>query len=114
MMSLDKRSGQCEALRRLVATVFARLPLEIPNVEEDNDQVIECAKGFLFYRKRSIAVGLISALHLNSYSVRGMPRVRVNADQVIALVIRLSFIRQDITAHESADCQVFRTQRNNR
>jgi hypothetical protein len=76
-------------------------PEELPNVEERHDQEIESLERLPLHRKSSIAVTLVTALHLHTNdSLALATRIRMYANQVVTLVARRSLVRQYVATKQ--------------
>src|SRR5206468_3658856 len=107
-------SGEREDFRLPVARSAVVFPEELADVQEHYDQKVEGFEAGLFDRKSSVAIGGVSALHLNSHLrklvfVWPMAGVGMNADQVVALVVLRGRVGEDDSAHEVAHDEVLRS-----
>ncbi len=66
MVFFNKLPRKCEVFRRLPPILIADPAKEESDVQKHNDQVIKSTECFLFNRKRSVTIGLITALHLHA------------------------------------------------
>ena len=90
---LDEVPRQRVELRLLLAGSAVVFSEELTNVQEGHDQEVEGIETGFLHRKATVAVGGISAFHLNPnlshFVAFGLvPGIRVNADQVVSLVVR--------------------------
>jgi hypothetical protein len=94
----------------------ARVPLgvaiKVSNVRERHDEAIERFERPLFDRKCPVAIGLVAALDLHAYLFRDLLRVRLDADDVIALVVRRCLTGKNVPAHQASDDQMLCAMRN--
>ncbi len=95
---------------RIALAVQIPLSSEIPDVEENGDEEIERGEGLLLDQEATIAVRCVTALYLdaNLLCLRLSTGVRMDADQVLAFVVRRGFVGKDIPPHEIALNQEFR------
>lgn len=111
---LDEVPRKCVELGIAASLPSWTLPVEVADVEERNDEEVEGCEGARLYRKGTIAVRLIATLDLNAHGLDGAARVRVDADQVVAFVIRWRLVSENISSHQVADDEKLSTERDDR
>ena len=112
-MLLDKDKGQRVELW-MFATFFPPcFRVEVADVKKDNDQIVECSKCFFFHWKRSITICLVATLDLHSDDFFRPCRIWMNADEIIALIVRRSLVRENIAPHKLTNSQVLGAKRDN-
>src|SRR5262245_37732161 len=87
---------------------------KLANIEEDHDQKVERVQTCLPNGEASVTIGGIATLNLytdpKDFILPWLvSRIRVNADEIITLVIRRGLVRQDVPTHQVAHDQVLGT-----
>lgn len=92
----------------------AALGKEVAYVETRHDEEVESVNRPLLDGEAHVVVGGKPALDLHSDLSSDLPRIGVNADEVIALVVRWSLVDKDVPAHEVTHNKGLRPQRDDR
>lgn len=105
MVFTDEVSGKREEVWFSGSIDPVVLSKEFADVQESHDQKVKGFKAGFFDGKPSVAIGGVPTLYLNSdlrQLVIGWPMawIRMDADQIVALVVCWSLVGKDIPTHE--------------
>lgn len=81
------------------------LPAEFPDVHKDHREEIKSTNRNLFQGKPSVAIRRVATLDLNSnlsdFAIaRDMPRIRMNANEIVAFIVRWRFVSKNVSPHQ--------------
>src|SRR5438067_4016324 len=84
---------------------------EVAHVQECDDEVIEGVDGACLHGKSAAVICSQAALHLHTDLSRNPTWIGMNADEIVALVIRRRLVRKDVAPHEIAHDEMLCAQR---
>lgn len=93
-----------------VIGVFDIRSEEEPNVEEDDHQIVEALKGIPADGNTSITIRLVATFDLNPERLCREGRIRVDAEQIIPLIVGWGLVGQDIPPEQVSGDKVFRAE----
>src|SRR5712692_158746 len=89
---------------------FAPFTKEVSNVLENADQVIEFPERTFLHEEGTIAIGLVATFDLYANLLPCPLGVRMDTDDVVALLVRRRFVGKDVAAHQVAHYQILGSQ----
>ena len=99
------------AFASFVTMAFAQ---EIANVQIRNDQIVECAEGSCFDWETATVIRSQATFDLNANLSRHLSWIGVNANEIVALVVRGRFVREDVPSHQVPHNEIFSAQGDHR
>src|SRR5438093_8738495 len=106
MVLLDPFFGKGVKIRLLVPISYQLATVKVADVEKCYYQVVERAECLLVDRKGAVAISLVAAFDLYSDLACDLAGVGVDANEVVALIVRRCFESQNIPSHQVADREV--------